>query len=650
MSAIFGIYYLDGKPVAKSELEKMSSALSHRGRDDDGVWTSGSVGLGHRMRWTTPESLSETLPFTDKAAASGVTITADARIDNRDDVCDALGMRNSEDITDSEIVLKAYLKWGRDCPAHLIGDYVFAIWDPEKNELFLARDPLGIKHFYYYYQPGKVFAIASEIKALLKLGEVRAELDEESLSDNLILNTENKESTFYKDIYRLPATHALRISGRGLKKWKYWQPTSREIRLANDREYHEAFREKFTEAVRCRLRSNFKIGSTLSGGLDSSAVVCVASELLKRDGRPVLETFSGIFPDVAEIDPRIDERRYMESVVDRSGCNPNFLVVDRVNPLHDLDKILDHTDQPMGHLNVFMGYEIFKAAAAKDVRVLLSGHDGDCTVSYGYEDFELLARRGRFIRLFQEALALRKNMPHHPQHNLRYLAWDRGIRPTIPDPVVSAWRTLRRRKPPVARSPVYFPLHFDAISTEFKKKFDLPERLERFGKLSYPDDQSRAEHHWSVLTNGLFASMHEQGEKLAGAYGIEQRHPFFDRRLIEFCGQLPPGQRLYRGWTRSIFRYAMQDVLPTDVQWRTDKARLGEVIKTNMFKYKSKDLEKITRPDVEKLSEYINVDKLRAVYQSCLASPRKKEQEVLLVLTSSYLLNWFERYQGAHNN
>jgi asparagine synthase (glutamine-hydrolysing) len=143
--------------------------------------------------------------------------------------------------------------------------------------------------------------------------------------------------------------------------------------------------------------------------------------------------------------------------------------------------------------------------------------------------------------------------------------------------------------------------------------------------------------------------MHEQGEKLSAACGIEQRHPFFDRRLIEFCGQLPPGQRLYRGWTRSIFRFAMQDILPPDVQWRTDKARLGEVIKTNLFKYGSKDLDKISQPNVEKLGEYLNIEKLRAAYQSCLSSSKKKESEVLLILTSVYLLNWFERLEQINN-
>jgi asparagine synthase (glutamine-hydrolysing) len=649
MSAVSVIYNLDGRPVERGEMHAVLDSLAHRGDDDQGMWIGGNIGLGHRMRWTTPESLQEKLPL--RSAESSAVITCDARIDNRDELIPQLSFRSKpiDEITDSEIVLKAYEKWGEDCLPKLVGDFVFVIWDPRENKLFCARDPLGLKHFYYYHLPGEFFALASEIKALRKLKNVACELDEECLADYLIINTENKRNTFYKNILRLPATHALVVNQSGLRIWKYWQPQSAEIKLKSDTEYQEAFREKFTQAVNCRLRSAYPVGSTLSGGLDSSAVVCVASQLLKNARRPPLHAFLGIFPTVSKIDPRIDEMRYMRSVIEKSGCEPHFVNADDVNPLQDSDKIIHHTDQPTGHMNAFMAFEIFKAAHAKDVRILLSGHDGDCTVSHGYEDFEALARRGRYFRLFKEAIALQKNMPY-TRHTIKHLAWQRGIKPTVPSSLINMWRILRRRKPRDSKpSPVRYPLHFDSINEEFWKRSDLEERTTRYQKLSYPEGASRVDHHWSVLTNGVFAAMHEQGENLSAAYGIEQRHPFFDRRLIEFCGALPPGQRLYRGWTRSIFRFAMQDILPPDVQWRTDKAILGAQIKVNLFKYKSKELEKIPRQNVEKLGKYINVEKLRAAYRSCLTDPNAKDQEVLLVLTSVYLLGWLER-SGASCN
>lgn len=645
MSAIGIIFNLDGRPADSTEIDSLMYKLAHRGGDGSGTWVDGTISLGHQMRWTTPESLVENLPLHDRE--SGLVITCDARIDNRDELLPQLAFRNRSpsEITDSEIVLKAYQKWGEECLPRLIGDFVFAIWDQKARKLFCARDPLGIKHFYYTHQPGKLFAIASEVKALLALKRIERELDEEYLADYLVINTENKVGTFYKGISRLPATHALEVDDRGIRIWKYWRPVSDEIRLKTDRDYHDAFREKFTEAVSSRLRSAYPVGSTLSGGLDSSAVVCVASELLNRTDREPLHSFSGVFPTTAKSDPRIDEMRYMRSVIERSGCTPHFVNADDVSPVKDLNRIIDHTDQPMGHLNVFMAFEIYKAAQKENVRVLLSGHDGDCTVSYGYEDLELFARRGRFLRLFREATALRRNIPSS-RHSLKYLAWQRGIKPAVPAPVVSLWRTVMRRK--VAEDePFFYPVHFNAVNEEFRNRYDLKERIRRFEKLSYPDDASRPEFHWAVLTNGIFATMHEQSEKLAGAYGIEQRHPFFDRRMIEFCGRLPPGQRLYKGWTRSIFRHAMEGILPPDVQWRTDKARLGAHIKINLFKFETEELKKLSQKTADRLGRYIDVDKLRSVYRSCKTSDRRRDAEVLFILTNLYLLNWLERFEAS---
>ena len=647
MSAIGIIYNLDGKPVETTELTDFLGKLSHRGGDRSDIWKGEMVGLVHTMRWTTPESLLEKLPLYDTEGR--LAITCDARIDNRDELIPQLSFngRPIDEITDCDIVVEAYKKWGEECLPRLIGDYIFAIWDQRERKLFCGRDPLGVKHFYYYHRPGQFFALASEIKALLALEQVTSELDEDYLADYLVLNTENKVSTFYKGISRLPATHGLVINGSGLRTWKYWTPNSEELRLKNAGEYQEAFREKFIEAVSTRLRSAYPIGSTLSGGLDSSSVVGVASDLLKKAKREPLHTFSGIFPTTAKADPRIDELRYMKAVVERTGCIPHYVNVDDVSPVKDLGRILDHTDQPMGHLNVFMGYEIYKAAQKENVRVLLSGHDGDCTVSYGYEDFEQFAARGQFFRLFKEARALGRNVPA-PQHSLKALTWERGIKPAIPQPVVDLWRTVRRR-PTRESSPVFYPLNFNAVNTQFRQPLDLEERVRRFRTLSYPEDVSRAEFHWAVLTNGIFATMHEQSEKLAGACGVEQRHPFFDRRLIEFCICLPPGQRMYNGWTRSIFRYAMEGFLPPEIQWRTDKARLGASIKTNLFKFESNDVKKLSQETAERLRRYIDLEKLQEVYRKCMTNVRKTDHEVLFILTSVYLLSWLERYEAPNN-
>jgi len=148
MSAIIGIYNRTGQPVDPEALQGMTDILTHRGPDGQGVWASGPAGLGHRMLWTTPESLHETLPFADDAA--GLTITADARIDNREELLPLLGLTDGppEQVSDSRVILAAYAKWGEHCPEHLLGDFAFVIWDAAAQTLFCACDHFGVKPLY----------------------------------------------------------------------------------------------------------------------------------------------------------------------------------------------------------------------------------------------------------------------------------------------------------------------------------------------------------------------------------------------------------------------------------------------------------------------------------------------------------------------
>ncbi len=624
-------------------LSAMMESLRHRGRDRSGVLIKDSVGLLHLMNWTTVESLDEKLPA--QSRRSPIYITCDARIDNRAELFPQLdfGRLRLSEISDSEIILAAYEKWGENCLPRLIGDFVFAIWDDRKKELFCGRDALGVKHFYYYYEPGKFFALASEIKALLALDAVPRRLNEEFLGDYLVLNNEDKEGTFYQNIKRLPATHGLTVNRERLKIRRYWQPDAREIRLKNDAEYQEAFREKFTEAVKCRLRSAFPTGAMLSGGLDSSSIVCAASGFLTENGANPLQTFSAIFPTVAELDARIDERGFMQSVIAKTGCQAHFVNADDASPLRDIDKVLWHADHPVGAPNVYMDWEIYRAAQKQNVRVLLSGTDGDSTVSHGYEDFARLVRRGRFLRLFKEAFALNRNMPRR-SHSVKRLIWNRGFVEAAPASLMKIWRTLRRRKTAdYQKSPIMFPLHFEAVKTAFREKYDLETRIVDLRQASYPNDCSAAEQHWNGLTSGHFSQTLEQLEKASAAFGIEPRYPFFDRRLIEFCIALPPGQRIYKGWTRSIFRHSMNGILPSDVQWRTDKSNIGASVKVNLLKYGFPLLEETFQRNLWKLEKYINPEKLQAAYRAYQSDPLRTEPEALLILTNVYLLKWLEQ-------
>ncbi|MCM3901866.1 MAG: asparagine synthetase B, partial [Pyrinomonadaceae bacterium] len=265
MSAIFGMHYLDDRPVPRSYLARMSEVLAHRGPDGSRLWCDGTVGLGQRMLWTTPESLNESLPFQD--SSGDFVITTDARLDNRDELIsnlDSSGLK-VKGITDSELILAAYRQWGECCTEKLLGDFAFAIWDKRERILFCARDHFGVRPFYYYSSPTKAFVFASEMKAVFALPEVPYELNEVRLGDHLADVFVEDESTFYRGILRLPPAHSMTVSRGRVSTRRYFALDAElEVRLGSDDEYAEAFRELFTKAVGCRLRATGPVGVMLS--------------------------------------------------------------------------------------------------------------------------------------------------------------------------------------------------------------------------------------------------------------------------------------------------------------------------------------------------------------------------------------------------
>ena len=406
MSGIVGIYYLNSQPVEPDKLGLMLDTIAHRGSDGANLWHEDNVGFGHRMLWTTPESLLEKLPWCDRA--TDTVITADARIDNREELISLLGIKTSvEKITDSNLILKAYHKWGIDCPQKLLGDFAFAIWDKREQRLFCARDPMGIKPF-YYYQSSRVFAFASEIKALFCLPEVKQELNELRIAYQLTGFLEDGEITFYQDIYRLKAAHSLTVSDRGKQYRRYWAlDPNRRIKLSSHQEYTEAFKELFTESVNCRLRSAFPIGSSLSGGLDSSSITCTARNLLAGSNKQ-LHTFSAIFPNLPESDlRRIDERYYMDAVKTAGRIQAHDIRADLLNPLLDW---LWQEEEPILAPNIYIHEGMYDCAKENGVRVFLDGVDGDTTVSHGWRYLTHLTYTGNWYRLYKEITTTAKNL------------------------------------------------------------------------------------------------------------------------------------------------------------------------------------------------------------------------------------------------
>jgi asparagine synthase (glutamine-hydrolysing) len=634
MSAIMGIYYRDGRPVAPADLQRMVDVLAHRGPDGSGTWHHGAVGLAHRMLWTTPESLQERLPLT--GAAGTLVLTADARLDNREDLIATLGLGSSPptEIADGALILRAYERWGEECPTHFLGDFAFAIWDGRHRKLVLGRDPIGVKCLYYYCS-GQTLVFATEIKALFCLADAPRQLNELRIAEYLVSNFEDRAATFYRDVFRLPAAHLMVVGETELRLQRYWAPDpSRRVRRRSDQEYAEQFREIFSEAVRCRLRSAFEVSSTLSGGLDSSSIACTAGPILRARGSPPLHTLSAIFPSLSERELRmIDERQYIEAVLASGVFKAHYVHADQLNPLMDLGTILGHTDEAFVAPNLYLHWALYAAAQQQHCRVFLDGIDGDTTVSHGLGYFAELAGSGRWRRLMREAVALAVTSG---SYTCRRTVWEFGIRPLIPESAFRV-RNLFRHQQQVGWGGEA------AIRSEFARRIGLMERLRSQSLPERTPARTEREVHRRGLASALIPYTLELADKSAAAFSLEARYPFFDRRLMEFCLALPPEQKLHAGWTRVIMRRAMAGILPQEVQWRRHKANLSPNFIRRFLDCNAETLERIVHREPYAIEPYVDVSVLRAAYDRCVSAASPAVADVVTVYRAVMLALWLEK-------
>ncbi|NMG05975.1 lasso peptide isopeptide bond-forming cyclase [Brasilonema sp. UFV-L1] len=670
MSGIMGVYYLDERPVDRQDLGQMVEILKHRGPDGADIWVEGSVGLGHRMLWTTPESLLEKLPFINQTG--NLVITSDARIDNRDELINKLQFENSpaEKITDSQLILAAYEKWGEQCPENLLGDFAFAIWDKRQQSIFCARDHFGVKPLYYYHQLDKGFVFASEMKALFCLPQVPRRLNEVRIADYLALMMEDKAITTYQDILRLPPAHSMIVTQSGMKMWSYWElDRHREIKMDSDEAYAEEFRRIFTEAVRCRLRSAFPIVSQLSGGLDSSAVTCVARDLLTKKKKTSLHTISTIFDTITEC----DERPFINAVLEQGGFIPHYIQGEDFGPLSNLDYIFQYEDEALLGPSHFYHWNLNRTLKKLGLRISLDGFDGDTTVCHGATRLTELARQGNWKTCIQEIKAFSPHfnlspyavfrnygLPHLKDlaKNFRWIAFFQGvrlihkhfgvsrqllIRNHAIKPFVEQVRQLwQHKQTKFANS---FVSQTPLVKRNFAERIDLDERIQKLDALS-EEPLTVREYHWRGLTQGILPYTLEQIDQYAAMFSLEVRHPFMDKRLIEFCLALPCEQKLYQGWGRMVMRRALEGILPEKVQWRGGKADLTANFNDGLLRRDRQLLDEVMSHQIKYLEKYINSDFLQAIYQRMISAENEVREDDMTVIWQAVILAlWLEYKQ-----
>ncbi len=615
MSGIAGVFWLDGRPADTSRVNVMLAAIGHRGTQPPRLATRASIVIGELA-----DKLNLPIP-----ARVDTMIVADARLDNATELAKLLA--KWEPSEDQALLHHAYQRWGPDCAQRLLGDFAIAIWDERQQQLICMRDQFGARPLFYYFVPGHLFAFGSEVKALLTVA-IAARIDETAIADYLAWHHDD-ERTFYEGIRRLPPGHTLTASRDGVAMHRYWAPDiTRAVHYTSDIEYSDEFRALFTEAVRCRLETSANLGAELSGGLDSSAVACIARQLLPEARS--LSTFSLVVTE----DPRYDERAFIDAVTHTGRFKPEYFDITDQSPLRHMRRVAHIMDGPVPGAVLSDIWDVYAHASACGIDVMLDGCEGDLTVYHNFRYLADLARELHWSTLLHEARAIN----HLGFHGSASVLWVLG-RYCVPFLLPPGLATPRMRR--YVGMLELGDTQASLISKQFARSTGIFERL-ALARREVSQLRSHRESHAYELTHATVAKNMEATDHIGAAFTIARSHPFYDRRLVEFCLALPREQLVSKGWTRPVLRRAVRDVLPDKVYRRGDKVGIHAPRRLGRLEHRA--LEE-TAEDAEVLGEYVNMARLRKITTRYLDGDMRVGDHVLLWPALS-LRYWLRRSES----
>jgi asparagine synthase (glutamine-hydrolysing) len=528
--------------------------------DSTQTWHDRTVFLGCHAQWITPESIEERLPFHDEERE--LVITADVILDNRKELFEKLQVKACDQalITDSQLILLAYEKWGEDSPKHLLGDFAFIIWDKKKEKIFGARDMLGCRTLYYYKDMNR-FVFCTLIEPLFSFGYIQKEWNREWVAEFLALQrmyeSTDVHATLYRDIRQVPPAHSITVTAEGVQVKRYGRLAETEpLHLKDPREYEEAFRDVFGEAVRARTRTYKNVASHLSGGLDSGSVASFAAKHLKTEEK-TLYTYSYIPPeDFVDWTPKrsfADERPFIQSTVKHVGnIKDHYLDFKGKSPFSEIDVWLDLLEMPYKYFEAtFWTRGCYEHAQSDGAGILLTGSRGNYTISWG-------------PALDYYALLLKKGKWHLLQKELKRFSEIKGIgRKRILSILLNrAAESFNWKK----RSSE----ELSIISPELAKQTNIYEKISQRNvfALEGPKDSIEARI-YQMESLEIPAKNGNLATKLSLAYGVWERDPTCDPRVVRFCLSVPFEEYVQNGVDRALIRRAMKGYLP-------DKVRLNQ--------------------------------------------------------------------------
>jgi asparagine synthase (glutamine-hydrolysing) len=531
-----GIAGIVGAAPLEIDIKAMVASQAHRGPDDHGLWLDEGAGvaLGHNRLSIVDLSAAGHQPMTD---GSGLWLTFNGEIYNYRELRAELAGYPFKSRTDTEVILAAWRRWGKECLARFIGMFAFAMWDEKSRTLFCARDRLGVKPFHYAWKEGR-FLFASEAKAILAAG-VPATPDMRTWATYLAHGIyDHSERTFFEGIQVLPAGHFAVLKDGRWTVQKYWDPVEgvwQPLRLP-DEEAGEIFLDSLENSVRLRLRADVPVGINLSGGLDSSMIAALADQLL-GEGEGHVETFTAGFGDA-----RYDEECFADQIPRRTQWRRHIV---RIEPDECWDLLrpgMWHQEAPFGGVATIAYHKLHAHARACGVTVLLEAQGAD-EILAGYPHFR--APYWRDLLESRQYLRLRAEWRAIPRDERRM--W------------IDHTRRLMRRGGLSVHYDGTSHLSPDGLSADLieiagaEPTFDLPARTHLDAAL------------WCDTRYKKLPRVLRMNDRLSMASSTELREPFLDHRVVEFAFRLPAEQKIRFGSGKYLQRHAMRGLLPSSL-------------------------------------------------------------------------------------
>lgn len=551
MCGIAGIIQSNPNERGLVHLKKMTDVLAHRGPDGEGLWQNeaNNALLGHRRLSIIDLTTAGQQPM---LYMNRYTIIHNGEIYNYVELKETLYQKGYrfQSQTDTEIIVAAYDCWQDECVDHFDGMFSFAIWDEKEQQLFAARDRFGEKPFFYYFD-GKQLVFASEIKALWAAG-VEKIANQKMLFNFITIgytdNPAKPEETFYENIQKLPPASCLYYSlqEKELNIEQYWYiDPEKQNKKIKDVDAMEQFGNLFATSIKRRLRSDVSIGTSLSGGLDSSSVIAAIIDAKYLPYHP--QAFTAIFPGFEK-----DEFSFSQQVVNQYKLQQHTVSLSSNELLADWNKLCHYQEEPFGSASIYAQYKVYEIAKQQNVKVLLDGQGAD----------ETLAGYGKYYKWYWQELFRNRKLFRSKELKA---SKELGIKEKFDfKNMVAAYfpavATVAMENQYLLKAIRHEDFTKDFVKLQSKEAYyTTPEHFTLNGVL-----------HFNTCVHGL-EELLRYADRNSMAHGREIRLPFLSHELVEFIFSLPANFKIRNGWTKWILRQSMAKSLPTEITWRREK-------------------------------------------------------------------------------